>query len=101
MTLLDRVLKHCRSFVQREIVDYMASPPTPQLAYAVGVLVGERESHWFAPDVVRVAGVARRESLLAEYPDAPTEVVWNVAAFDLAEWPLVPHMLSPGMVRGG
>jgi hypothetical protein len=36
MTLLDRLLKHCREFVQREILNYMESPPAGEVAYAVG-----------------------------------------------------------------
>jgi hypothetical protein len=101
MTLLDRLLDYCRDFVQREIVDYMESSPTAEVAYAVGALVGERAWDWLAPDVVRVARVTRRDELLEAFPDARDEVAWNVAEFDLAEWPFVPHMLISDMFDAG
>jgi hypothetical protein len=93
--LIDRVLAHSRTLVRREIVACLDEPTSRELAYAVGTLIGERDADWLAPGEVRVASVARRDELLAQFPDAGPEVVWNVAEFDLAEAPLISNLIDP------
>jgi hypothetical protein len=84
--LADRVLAHCRSMVEHEIVAFLDEQASEEPAYAVGVLIGdEREPDWLAPEEVRVGSVRRRDQLLHEFPDAGPEVVWNVAELDLAD----------------
>jgi hypothetical protein len=82
------------------VLPWLGEDPKQGEIYAVGLArFGEEEydPDWLAPDELRLARVADRETLLARYPRAGAQIVWNVADFHGPELAFVPHMMDPAL----